>query len=132
LKFLIDENLSPSAARFLNQEYISQEDYGISIVPIQDRGLKTAKDSDIFNYAFEHDWIVVTANIKDFKRLAISGEIHPGIVFIEQGDLLRSEQISMLKIAVEAIRTQLEREEDMVNRVLYIDRDNRIRFENFP
>jgi predicted nuclease of predicted toxin-antitoxin system len=126
LKFLIDEDLSPSVARYLCEELL------IDAIAIRDRGLLGADDRQVLEYAFNEDRILVTANVGDFERFAFLSEVHAGIVFIGDGDLLRNEQIEIVKEAVTAIQTELEAGRDMVNRVLYIAVDGTKKFETLP
>jgi predicted nuclease of predicted toxin-antitoxin system len=126
MKFLIDEDLSPVVARYLCQELL------IDAVAVRDRGLLGKSDRIILEYSFNQDRILVTANVGDFERFASAVEIHGGIVFIEEGDLLRSEQIEVLKETVKAIQEEIEIGQDMVNRVLYISINGTKRFENLP
>ena len=53
------------------------------------RGLLGADDRSILEYAFNDDRILVTANVGDFERFARACEVHAGIIFISEGDLLR-------------------------------------------
>jgi predicted nuclease of predicted toxin-antitoxin system len=126
MKFLIDEDISPTAARYLCQELL------IDAVAVRDRGLLGVDDRRILEYAFNEDRILVTANIKDFERFARASEIHAGIVFIQEGDLLRDEQIAVLQEAIQAIQAELEAGNDLVNRVLYISIDGTKKFETLP
>jgi predicted nuclease of predicted toxin-antitoxin system len=56
-----------------------------------DLTLKQLPDDDVLDLAIEQGRIVVTANIRDFARLARSrleaGQHHPGIVLIPPGSL---------------------------------------------
>jgi predicted nuclease of predicted toxin-antitoxin system len=56
-----------------------------------DFSLKQLPDADVLDLAIEQGRIVVTANIRDFARLARSrmeaGQTHPGIVLIHVGSL---------------------------------------------
>ncbi len=126
IKLLIDEDLSPSVARNLCEELL------IDAVAVRDRGLLSADDRSILEYAFNQDRILVTANVGDFEKFARACEVHAGIIFICEGDLLRDEQIAIVKEAVAAIYTELEAGRDMVNRVLYISVDGTKQFETLP
>jgi predicted nuclease of predicted toxin-antitoxin system len=126
MKFLIDEDLSPAVARYLCQEFF------IDAVAVRDRGLLGVDDRRILEYAFNEDRILVTANIGDFERFASAFEVHAGIVFIQEEDLLRDEQIAVMREAVKAIQVELEIGGDLVNRVFYISIDGTKRFENLP
>ena len=59
-------------------------------------------------------------------------EVHSGIVFFLEGDLLRSEQIEVLKNAVTAIQAEIDAGREMINRVLYISYSGTKYFENMP
>lgn len=126
IKILIDEDLSPAVARNLCEELL------IDAVAVRDRGLLGMDDRTILEYAFNDDRILVTANVGDFERFARACEVHAGIIFISEGDLLRSEQIAIVKEAVAAIYTELEAGRDMVNRVLYIAANGTKNFETLP
>lgn len=43
------------------------------------------------------DRILVTANVGDFERFARACEVHAGIIFISEGNLLRSELIAIAR-----------------------------------
>lgn len=75
-----------------------------------------------------------TNNVGDFKRFPRACEVHAGIIFISEGDLLGSEQIiiAIVKKAVAAIYTELEAGRDMVNRVLYIAAKGTKNFDTLP
>ncbi|MBW4621312.1 MAG: DUF5615 family PIN-like protein [Cyanosarcina radialis HA8281-LM2] len=126
MRFLIDEDLSPAVARYLCQELY------IDAVAVRDRGLLGKSDLAVLEYAFNEDRILVTANIRDFERFVQTVEVHGGIVFLEEGDLLRSEQIEILKEAVAAIQEEITTSKDMINRVLYISISGAKRFESLP
>lgn len=126
MKFLIDEDLSPKVALFLCQDCL------IDAVAVRDRGLLGKDDRFVLDYAFNEDRILVTANIRDFERFAKAVEVHCGIVFMEEGDLLREEQIQVVSEAVKAIKAEFEAGRDMINRVLYISVSGTMIFENLP
>lgn len=126
MKYLIDEDLSPSVAKHLCENFF------IDAVAVRDRGLLGVKDYKILQYAFDEERILVTANVCDFEKVARNCEVHAGIVLIRNGVLLRSEQIAIVEKAVKAILNELQSGHDMVNRVLYIELNGTIRFENLP
>ena len=124
IKLLIDEDLSPRVAHLLCEQLL------IDSISVRDRGLLSSNDPEVLEYAFQEDRILVTANIRDFEQLARSYEIHPGIVLIRDGSLLREEQIIIVKNAIQAIEAELKDGRDMINRVLYISIDGTKKFEN--
>lgn len=126
MKFLIDEDISPTCARYLCEQLL------IDAVAVRDRGLLGKYDRDILDYAFKEDRILVTANIVDFEKFAQLLEVHCGIVFFLEGDLLRHEQIAVVNEAVTVIQQELDAGRDMINRVLYISKTGTKYFENIP
>jgi len=117
MKFLIDEDLSPSIARYLCQEML------LDAVAVRDRNLLNAPDYEILEYAFQEQRILITANVKDFEYFANIREVHAGIILICDGTLLRQEQIAVVSVAVAAILAEYEQSRDMINRVLYVEAD---------
>ncbi|MEO1376100.1 MAG: DUF5615 family PIN-like protein [Cyanobacteria bacterium J06635_10] len=126
MKFLVDEDLSPSIARYLCEQML------VDAVAVRDRNLLNTPDYEILEYAFEEERILVTANIKDFEHFATLREIHAGIIFICDGSLLRTEQMEVVNVAVNAILAEVEAGRDMINRVLYVETDRSLKFENLP
>jgi len=126
MKFLIDEDLSPKVAEGLRM------DDGLDIIHVRDRGLLGESDSVILQRAYEEDRILVTANVKDFQRLARARELHPGIVPVLDGCLSRDEQLALMRKVVAEIEQELLEERDMVNRVLEIEVNGESNFYDLP
>ncbi|MGB3639856.1 MAG: DUF5615 family PIN-like protein [Rivularia sp. (in: cyanobacteria)] len=125
MKFLVDEDLSPSIARYLCEQMLVDD------VAVRDRNLLNTPDYEILEYAFQEERII-TANVRDFERFANIREVHAGIVLICDGTLLRTEQMEVVNVAVVAILAELEAGTDMINRVLYVEADRSLKFENLP
>jgi predicted nuclease of predicted toxin-antitoxin system len=126
MKFIIDEDLSPRVARYLCQEFC------FDAIAVRHRGLLGATDLEVLDYAFNEDRILVTANIRDFEKLAGAAEIHAGIVLMQDGDLLAVEQIEVMAAVVRVLQAEMATGKDLVNRVLYISISGTARFENLP
>jgi predicted nuclease of predicted toxin-antitoxin system len=126
MKFIIDEDISPRVARYLCQEFC------FDAIAVRDRGLLSATDREVLDYAFNEDRMLVTANIRDFEKLAAAAEIHAGIVLMLDGDLLAAEQIKVMAIVVRVLQAEIDTGKDLVNRVLYISISGIIRFKNSP
>jgi predicted nuclease of predicted toxin-antitoxin system len=126
MKVLIDEDLSPAVARYLCEECL------IDAVAVRDRELLGAPDYKVLEYAFQEDRILITANVRDFECFAKAREVHAGIVLMMDGDLLRTEQIDVVKQAIAVIEAHIETGQDMINQVLYISVDGTQRFESLP
>jgi predicted nuclease of predicted toxin-antitoxin system len=126
MKFIIDEDLSPRVARYLCQEYC------FDAIAVRDRGLLGATDPEVLEYALKEDRILITANIRDFEKLAGAAEIHAGIVLMLDGDLRAAEQIELMAEVVRVLQVEITAGRDLVNRVLYISTSGTTRFENVP
>ncbi len=116
MKLFLDENLSPWVAKALRDE-------GIDAVHVRDRGLLSAPDRKVWGKACEEDRIVVTSNVGDFETLASNADLHSGAIFLE-GQLTRDGQLKALRKAAALI----EKEGDLLNRVLEISEDGKHRF----
>ncbi|MEM7130812.1 MAG: DUF5615 family PIN-like protein [Chloroflexota bacterium] len=126
MRFLIDEDLSPKVA-----ERLRLED-GLDVIHVRDRGLLGESDPVILQRSYDEDRILVTANIKDFQRLARARELHPGIVLVLDGSLSRDEQLELMRRIVAEITQELLEERDMVNRVLEIEVNGESNFYDLP
>jgi predicted nuclease of predicted toxin-antitoxin system len=122
VKLLLDENLSPRVAETLVKEDV------VDAVHVRDRGLLGALDHRVLEAAFAEDRVLVTSNVDDFVMLARAGEVHSGIVLIEEGSLLREEQLQVVRQAIAILKG----ERDLVNRVLRIWLDGHAIFEAIP
>jgi predicted nuclease of predicted toxin-antitoxin system len=111
MKFIIDEDLSPRVARYLCQEYC------FDAIAVRDRGLLGATDPEVLEYALKEDRILITANIRDFEKLAGAAEIHAGIVLMLDGDLRAAEQIELMAEVVRVLQVEITAGRDLVNRV---------------
>jgi len=73
-RFLLDENIDPKTATYLEKE-------GIHAVHVRDVLWQGADDEeDVLPYAREHELIVVTSDVKDFGRLP--SDAHAGVVLL--------------------------------------------------
>jgi predicted nuclease of predicted toxin-antitoxin system len=86
----------------------------------------------VLEYAFQEDRILVTANIRDFEKLAARAEVHGGIVLMLDGDLLATEQVEVMANVVRVLQEEMLAGRDLVNRVLYISISGTARFEDLP
>ncbi len=75
MRFLVDANLPPALARFL-------EESGHHAEHVEDIGLRHAKDTPIWDYAIEHNAVVITKDEDFEERLNRRPEIAPSIVWI--------------------------------------------------
>jgi len=73
-QFLLDENIDPKTATYVEKEGIHAEHVRNSLWQGAD------DQEDVLPYAREHELIVVTSDVKDFGRLP--PETHAGIVLL--------------------------------------------------
>lgn len=126
VRLLLDEDLSPWAAHQLRVVD------GVDAAHVRDRDSLGIRDDQVVDLAYNEDRILVTANVKDFQRLANARELHAGLVFVQDGGLVRAEQLELLRRVVAAIELELERGRDIVNRALFVEADGSFRFEDLP
>lgn len=93
---LLDEHLSPHLAMRCGQ------DRRIYAVGVAQLGLSQTRDSDIWQYALDHDFTMVTTNARDFLRL-LSVDVHPGLIILREGGLSRDEQWQRLIAVIDYI-----------------------------
>src|SRR5262249_2154890 len=121
LKLLLDENISPKVGEQLRRD-------GVDAIGVRDRGLLEAEDHVVLKKALAEERILVTKNVGDFEKLACAYAIHAGIVFLEDGDMDRDEQLRVIRLVV----NHLKEETDFVNRILRVATDGAMTFEQFP
>lgn len=73
-RFLLDENIDPKVATYLEKEGLTAEHVRDSL------GQGADDEDDVLPYAREHDLIIVTSDVKDFGMLP--SEAHAGIVLL--------------------------------------------------
>ena len=120
VKLLLDENISPKVGEMLRAQD------GVDAVHVRERGLLQAPDRDVLERAYAEDRVLVTKNVEDFVKLARACDLHPGILLLEDGDLVRDEQLRVVRASV----ALLGPERDLVNRVLRVWADGRHVFED--
>lgn len=126
MKFFIDECISPSLSQHLNQDGLHD-----AIHP-RDRGRLRDPDHVVFARAIEEDRIVVTENADDFRKLAASVDVHPGLIILPS--VARDEAQRLMAIVVaHLIDAGGERPQDLlVSSVMTITRAADIRIDPLP
>ena len=103
MKFLIDNQLPIALARFL-------ESKGFDSIHVVDIHLDEASDIDIWEYAKQHDCVIVSKDV-DFLQLSLStsGKI-PTVVWVRLGNCRKVELIAafekILPDLAEVLKTQ--------------------------
>jgi predicted nuclease of predicted toxin-antitoxin system len=60
-------------------------DRGYEATSNRRRGLLAAPDAELFLILVAEDWVLVTNNEVDFRKLAVAHELQPGLVILPQG-----------------------------------------------
>lgn len=111
MNFLVDENLSPLLVEKLNAR-------GYAASKPEHLGLRGVRDDVVWDYAFEHDQIVITCNTEDFLTLARGSDVHAGLIIIRPGDLLRDEQWAILEPVI--ARLEAEKRTGLLNEYIEV------------
>jgi predicted nuclease of predicted toxin-antitoxin system len=111
IRLLLDEHVSPSLVGKLGN-------MGVFALAAAHVGLSGESDKQIWNYALENDFVVVTSNARDFIRL-LNVEVHPGLIVLRESGLTRDEQWERIRPVIDHI---LESSDDnfLVNRLVEI------------
>ncbi len=113
MKLLIDEQLSPRLVAWC------AERRGVYAASVAHVGLSGRSDPEVWRYALEHDFVVVTANARDFLEL-LDVELHPGLIVLRRGGLSRGEQWAWLEAALDHVQGRPDPAAYMVNRVVEV------------
>lgn len=124
MKLFIDECLSPQLAERLNQtglhEAVHPRDYGRLGEP----------DHIVLQRCLAEDRTIVTQNARDFRKLVGAVDIHPGLIILPAVDRQRS--MSLLDMALAAIKTRGDPAVVMINHVAEVDLAGVIEIHELP
>jgi predicted nuclease of predicted toxin-antitoxin system len=124
VKLLIDEHLSPQLVHKCAQK-------GLYAVAAAHVGLAGRQDAELWRYALDNDFVVVTGNTRDFINL-VEVELHPGAIMLREGSLSRDEQWSRLELALDHILKHADPARYMINRVVEVGSAEEIRVREIP
>jgi len=124
VKLLIDENLSPGMVARCAQR-------GIYAVAVAHVGLSGSKDWTLWQYALDNNFVVVTANTRDFMNL-LDVEMYPGIIALREGSLSRDEQWHRLELALDRILKHADPDRYMTNRVVEVISAREVHVHEIP
>jgi predicted nuclease of predicted toxin-antitoxin system len=94
VKLLLDQNLSRSLVRQLSDQYPES-------VHVAEIGLDTATDREIWEYAGQRDYIIVSKD-SDFRQLALLFGPPPHVVWLRVGNVSTHEIEAVLRRRVAA------------------------------
>lgn len=78
-RFLIDEQLSPRLVGIAHER-------GHEATCVRDRGWVGLRDDVLVHMAFAHDFVLVTRNVRDFRELLGTVEVHCGLISLHAVD----------------------------------------------
>jgi predicted nuclease of predicted toxin-antitoxin system len=126
VRFFIDECISPSLSRHLNESGLHD-----AIHP-RDRARLREPDRVVFARAIAEDRIIVTENAEDFRKLAAGVDLHPGLIILPSVARLEAQRLMDLVIE-HLVRLNHERPQDgLVNSALTITVAGSIRIDPLP
>ena len=102
IRLLLDENISPALVRRL-------ADIGVYAQSVPHVGLGGRPDCEIWNYAFDHDFAVVTTNAQDFSEL-LNVDVQPGLIVFRESGLSRTEQWDRIRPVIEHVKDSADPE----------------------
>ena len=97
MKLLFDQNLSRRLVPLLRAEFPESRH-------VTDLGLDRATDSEIWTYAGEHGFLIVSKD-SDFRQLAFLNGPPPKAVWLSVGNCSTSEVLDLLQRSQSVIRT---------------------------
>ena len=97
MKLLIDQNMSPRLVQQLSDLY--PDSVHVSMV-----GLDKALDTAVWDYALEHEYLIVTKDV-DFSELGILFGFPPKVIWIRRGNCSTKTIEQILRDNFDAIQT---------------------------
>ncbi|WP_413991637.1 DUF5615 family PIN-like protein [Labrys okinawensis] len=126
MKFFIDECISPSLSRHLNEAGLHDA------VHPRDRGRLREPDHVVFARAIAEDRIIVTENADDFRSLAAKVDLHPGLIILPSLPRLEAQRLMDLVVAYLEHQGGKRPQDLLVNAVLSITPAGVIHNEPLP
>ena len=118
MRFFVDECLSPTLARRLNE-------LGFDAFHPLDIGRRGEPDHRVLSRCVEEDRILITENARDFRGLIGRVDMHPGLVILPSID--RAGTLRLLEAVLHFLKQESNPRDYMFNRVLEVGEDGAIR-----
>ena len=112
MKFRLDECLSHTyVADFVARGYPDV------VHPIH-IGMRRARDDELLGKAIAEDRIIISANVRDFRKWLALSTIHPGAILLESRE--RAVTLQLIFVAIAFVEAQSDPDADMINRVIEV------------
>lgn len=98
MKFIVDAQLPPALARFLTG-------LGEEAIHVLDAGLLEANDSEIWDFALNHDWIIISKD-EDFPFRAAMIQSPPRIIWVRVGNCSKQRLIDIFSTYWDSIKAE--------------------------
>ena len=119
MRLLLDEHISPALVARLAE-------VGIYAQSVPHVGLAGRADHEIWQYALDHDFAVVTTNERDFIEL-----LDPGLIVLRESGLSRDEQSGRIQPVVEYARNSGDKD-FLLNKLIEIAGTGRFETREIP
>jgi predicted nuclease of predicted toxin-antitoxin system len=123
IRLLLDENISPALATKLGEKDVFAQ-------AVPHVGLAGKPDRDIWKYALDHDFAVVTVNARDFIRL-LDVDLHPGLIILRESGLAREEQWDRISPLIDHIKKSGE-DDFLLNKLVEISAPGQWEIREIP
>ena len=123
IRLLLDENISPALVRRL-------ADLGVYAQSVPHVGLSGRLDHEIWKYAQDHDFAVVSTNAREFIAL-LDVEVHPGLIVLRESGLTRDEQWDRIKPVVQYVKSSGD-QDFLLNKLVEINGVERFEVRKIP
>ena len=97
MKLLIDQNLSPKLVRSIEQLFPGSDH-------VRNLGMRESSDTEIWNYAIEHDYVIVSKDA-DFHQRSFAKGFPPKVIGILGGNCPTSAILEILTSKVVRIES---------------------------
>lgn len=123
MRLLLDEHISPALVTRLAE-------VGVYAQSVPHVGLADRADHEIWQYALDHDFAVVTTNARDFIEL-LDVDVHPGLIVLRESGLSRNEQWDRLRPVIEHVKDS-GNEDFLLNKLIEITGLGRFEARDIP
>jgi predicted nuclease of predicted toxin-antitoxin system len=123
IRLLLDEHISPALmGRFA--------DIGVYAQSVPHVGLAGRADRDIWRYALDHDFAVVTTNARHFIKL-LHVDVHPGLIVLRESGLSRDEQWGRIRPVIEHVKDSAD-QDFLLNKLIEVTGVGRFEVRDIP